>query len=191
LKLDTHLRDAVLSNLFVPGLQTGDSLMQFERRIAVIGTLGDEQEVVIPLVQAASGMRVRVDASPNLVAATLICSRKPQVPLTIGADKSFAVSGTEECRALISQLEPLAIGNEGTPTNIRLRVWRGAEVVEDVSATIDAGDTAVGGCHRVSTDGHCDRFIQRRGNCVFDSGYQEKMKCTATTEQWNWGSGPY
>jgi hypothetical protein len=185
-----------LSDIPVSGLHTGDSLMQFERRIVVIATLGSEPDVVIPEVQGSLGMRVRVDASPAVVAASVSCSASNptgfrQFDVPVGTDTPFAIADNEQCRALIQHQQQPVIDNEGTPTTIRLRVWRGSQVVEDLSASIDAGDVAVGGCHRASSDGHCDRFIQRTGHCVFDKDYQGNTKCETTTEQWDWGTGPY
>ena len=185
-----------LSGLAVTGLHTGDSLMQFERRIVVISSLGNEPGVVIPVVQGTLGMRVRVDAAPPVVGASLQCSafnppgfRTLDIP--VGTDTPFAIAPNEECRVLIQHTQQPAIENEGTQTSLHLKVWRGTQVVEDLTAVIDAGDAALGGCHRVATDGHCDRFIQRTGNCVFDKDYQDNTKCTTTMEQWDWGTGPY
>jgi hypothetical protein len=179
-----------IPGIFAPGLHPGDSILQFERRIAVIGSLGTEPQVVIPVVQPASGLRMLVDASPAVVTAKLHCAGV-DTPLVIGVEKPFGVSGRDECRAIIVQPERPGIGHEGVATSIRLRVWRDAALVEDLSAVIDAGDLALGGCHRATNDGHCDRFIQRTGNCVFDAGYLDHTKCTTTSQPWDWGTGPY
>lgn len=185
-----------LSGIPVTGLHTDDSLMQFERRIVVIGSLGNELDVVMPLVQGVSGMKVRVDAAPAVVTATLSCSSSNpagfrSVDISVGTDTPFAIATNEQCRVMIQHQQQPAIDNEGVRTTIQLKVWRGSQVVEDLGASIDAGDVAVGGCHRPTTDGHCDRFIQRTGSCVYDSGWQNNTKCTTTIEQWDWGTGPY
>lgn len=179
-----------LANLPVFGLHTGDSLMQFERRVVLTGPLGSEF-AVIPVVQKASGMRVQVDAMPDLVTSRLLCGAGGTIPLQNGVQKEFAVAQNQECRVLLQHQQIAKIDYEGTPTFIRVRVWRGSALVEDISATIDASDAAVGGCHRFTTDGRCDRFISRTGNCIQQSGYQNNTKCFTTMEHWSWGSDPY
>ncbi|HEX8155537.1 MAG TPA: hypothetical protein VF698_20560, partial [Thermoanaerobaculia bacterium] len=135
-----------LTHIPVLGLHPDDTLMQFERRILVIGSLGDEGGAVIPLVQQAStGLKATFEASnPTVVSARLLC-RGRIIDLPNGVETEFTVAAGEECRGLIQHTVAPAIGDEGPVTSIRLRVTRNGRSVEDVSASIDAGDSAVGG----------------------------------------------
>jgi hypothetical protein len=133
----------------------------------VIATLGSEADVVIPEVQGSLGMRVRVDASPAVVAASVSCSASNptgfrQFDVPVGTDTPFAIADNEQCRALIQHQQQPAIDNEGTQTSLHLRCGAGRRWSRTLPASIDAGDIAVGGCHRASSDGHCDRFIHRK-----------------------------
>lgn len=182
----------VLAHIPVLGLHPGDSLLQFERRILIMGPLGNEPDAVIPLVQkASSGLKATFTASnPAVVTAQLLC-RGRSIPLPNAIETEFTVGTGEECRAFIQHNQYPTIGDEGPQTSIRIHVTRNGRTVEDVSGVIDSGDAAVGGCHRPTTDGRCDRYIQRVGNCVRNTAYQNHTQCFVTIEPWSWGSDPY
>jgi hypothetical protein len=186
-----------LHNVAIPGLYRSDSLLSFERRVVVTGTLGRESDALIALVQPPSGAIFKLDSSVDLVKMHVTCigpvsgfrnvpadyaSRPPvhEIAVTIAPD--------EQCRALLSHMQLAQPSFEGEAVAFTYRVTRDALVVEDLSAVINASDLAVGGCHSATHSGHCDRFISRTGSCT---GAKPPYQCIATSLPWGDYSGPY
>jgi hypothetical protein len=177
-----------------------ETLNQFEKRIALRATVGSESGTVIGLVQPGSELRATLDAAPGgLLRMFISCigSRPftfrniPENPF--GAPPMTAIAtelrSNEECRVHVGHLQPAKPDDDGTPVSFRLRVQKNGVVVEDLRATIDAGDSALGGCHFFLRDGHCDRFIARVGNCYsYPNG--GGTVCPEVLEHWDW-TGDY
>ncbi|HWJ40290.1 MAG TPA: hypothetical protein VNT29_04135, partial [Candidatus Limnocylindrales bacterium] len=174
-----------IPSVSVPGLHPGDDINAFERRAVVAGTLGTESLSVIGQIDSATALRVHVDAFPNLVKWSVLCSWGVFSPSAQNPNEiTVALDKPGECRALIQHTEQAQVGNEGTPVFLNLRVFKNSATVEDLTAVIDASDAAVGGCHSAGVSRPCDRFIQRVGNCVTQPN-STQPKCTVTIEPWS------
>lgn len=181
--------NVIIPNIFIPYLQPNHEITQFERRILIRGTLGGESDAVISLVEGAAEIRFVLDAPPASLNMLVTCSGIPSrffPPTGTGSvdyDFRIPLGPGETCRAIIQSKQAPQVGNEGTAILLNLKTYVTGELREDISAVIDAGDTAVAGCHTLSSSSVCDRFIQRTGQCVTAPPPQNKT-CTTTYEPW-------
>lgn len=186
-----------LHGIPIPGLYASDSLLSFETRVVVTGTLGAENDAVIAAVEQPSGMLFKLDSSVDLVRMHVTCIGPVSGFRNVPADYAsrapvheikINIAPDENCRALLEDMQLAIPSFEGESVALNYRVMRDATVVEDLSAVIDASDLAVGGCHSSTRSGRCDRFISRRGSCT---GAKPPYQCTTTKETWGDYSDPY